>query len=526
MLTKDRVLQLDGIVSQMEQNNEDAATIQKVVDDFKGLYDVQQTEPSSSKTSLAQKAADMVNKGYERYAGTSGSWTDYLSPMKYVAPVVGGAVGLAGGAIGGVVGAIGGTAKEIYDVAKGGEFSGKDIWEATKTTAVDTAKAGYGMGRAGTAAAPLGAIGYAPNIVIAYGQGYQSVQDLIEAREEGDIAKQFEAGLGLGTAVMAAITPGIKVKEVVKAKSAQPLKSGILVSPELATAVKNLPKEIKKVRIEKARNEAYKTYETVYNQSKSLLQKDPKGEITKFIADQGYVPEVKNNKIDNTKSIELNNERQSALEDAYQLELSKRPNQDISLSAAENSALESWNQTKNVSAKVKQEGRLKIKEFIDAERRELALEKLGNPKLVKRLTKKQLKKFDTVNGTKANEIKRGAWNSAYNENNKIVDDTSYAIGDAFRNELEARYPELKAMNKELGLYSKARYFLTKTNGNTIKGGGWLSRQIARITGGGIGAMIAGPEGAIMGGYLGEKILQSRTNPNVQAIKAQKVLQQK
>ncbi len=80
-----------------------------------------------------------------------------FNPLGYAADAVGGAVGLGGGIIGGLVGAAGTPIKNA--------IQGRPLWDNFGTniydTAVDTAKAGYQMGRGGTLGLPFAVAGAA-----------------------------------------------------------------------------------------------------------------------------------------------------------------------------------------------------------------------------------------------------------------------------------------------------------------------------------------------------------------------------
>jgi len=523
MLSETRRQQLDGIVSKMVENKEADNDIQLVVDDFKRKYE-NESVPAAVSTegdeTMAGSAAGAINRAYDRYASKA-KWSPLTLATK-------GLVGLAGGAIGGTVGLIGGGAKQAFHVAKGEKLDMQEWGTDIIRTAKETGKFGMETGEAGAVAAPMAILGWAPNVIAAYGQGYQGLDDLVKGVKEGDAVRATEGALALGTAATAALMVKGMAKEAIKTKSVKPITSGILVNPRVAEVIKDARPSIKRSRALRARQEAYDAYGELYNESKTLLSREmmSQNKVTKFLADEGFIPDEEGGRINNRRSIEEARERRNAQEREYQDALSNRTEKDFDLLSIEKTAIEKWNEQKNMSAKEKIAGRDAIKDYITNEIR-LNAEAAGID--VSGYSDAKLRKSATrwIDGSTANQIKRGMWNDAYSKDRtQVVDEAAHAIGDAIVDDMAVKYesaPQLAEMNKRLGLYSEAIRFLSKTNGNTIKGGGLLSKWFSRIAGGAIGLSAGGPLGAGIGAKVSEMALSKITSPEVRAAVAQRKL---
>jgi hypothetical protein len=149
-------------------------------------------EYQEDQPNILDRASNAVNKTYESYKELPG--------VKQFGQAVGTVVGTAGGVIGGVVGGVGNTIANAFD--------GKPLFEgfgkAVSDTARSTAEFGYGIGKEGAAAAPLGAAGKLVNVPLALSQGYEGGKNVYQGIKEGDMEKGFEGGVQLGTALLGA----------------------------------------------------------------------------------------------------------------------------------------------------------------------------------------------------------------------------------------------------------------------------------------------------------------------------------
>ncbi len=143
-------------------------------------------ETDSGQPGILGKAANIINKGVNAVSDA----LDYTG-----LPEIGGAVvGAAGAGVGAVVG---GAGQAILNVVKGRPIT-ENVVEKAKEIGKDTAGFGYGVGNQGTKGAIMGGVGGTiPNALMAFGQGYQGLDDLKSAIKSGDYAKGFEGATSL-----------------------------------------------------------------------------------------------------------------------------------------------------------------------------------------------------------------------------------------------------------------------------------------------------------------------------------------
>jgi len=205
MITPERKAQLDALIAQHKSAQTVTPTVptgispeRKVQLDAIIAQHKTKTTPQApvQPKSFWEQGADLVNKGF----GAIGDVVNATGASK----LVGGVIGTGGALIGGTVGAIG---TPISNAIQGKPLF-TNIKENIAKTASETAKFGYDIGKAGTEAAPLGAVGRIPGAVLGVTQGYQGVKNIGEAIKENDPVKGFQgateivgAGLGLKQAV-------------------------------------------------------------------------------------------------------------------------------------------------------------------------------------------------------------------------------------------------------------------------------------------------------------------------------------
>lgn len=441
------------------------------------------------------KAADVINEGYEGYKNLPG--------VKQASQIVGGAVGAAGAVVGGVVGAVANPIKNLAQNKPIFEGEGQAILD----TAKDTAKFGFDIGKEGAAAAPLGGAGRAVNLAMAYGQGYQGAQDLIEGFKEGDTAKIFESGLSLGTAVYGA-------------KSAMHTK-GILIDPDVAAQIKQLPAQARAAAVNKAYIKTVDAYRQVMNMNKSDIIAESKNmkDTPKFLAQQGIIPEMSaDRKFMPDKSIEVLKERVEPLQTKLNDTLASDP-KPMNLDTLESRAVAEINKNKRMPALDRKEMIASVIEVIDAEKEANG----GKP------DKKtgRVKGGEVIQSPEFNQMKSSFWNKGYNPSKtKVANSSVWQLGHEAKGMIEEAYKDkadIKGMNKQIGDYASAIRLLDNGLRGKVVPGGRMGNLIYKLVG--ATAMSGlGPVGSVIGAEGMGKIANFLSSPEVKLGVHQKVLQ--
>jgi hypothetical protein len=443
--------------------------------------DSQATITPQENNGLLGQAADVINKGYNAFTN--------LPVVKQASQLVGGVVGTAGAVIGG---AAGGVLKAGENVIKGKPVT-QDVVKSAIDIGKSTADFGYSIGKEGTPAAALGALGKLPNLAVAYSQGYQGVNDIIGGIKENDPAKALQGGIETGVAYMGA-------------KGAASSK-GWLINPEVAADIKGLPENIRKSAYDKVYNNTVGSYREILNQTPKEFQLELKNgkDTPKFLADQGIILKSENGKISNTENVDILKERASALDSHLSETFASNPKQ-FDLYQLGVKAEKSIEADSSILAKDKADAINTIDEYIRAEVKD------GG-----RL----------VDSQKFNDFKRNLWDSSYSpDNSKVVNDTIFTMGHEAKSMIENAYKneaDIQGINQELGNYSSAIRFLTKSNGRNIKGG-MLGKLVYKGIGSIVGATTGHPMAAVAGAEIAGKLSDMARNPALKTGVHQKVLQ--
>jgi hypothetical protein len=441
------------------------------------------------------KAADVINEGYDKYKNAP--------VIKQATQVVGGAVGAAGGLIGGAIGAVANPIANVIENKPIFEGEGKAIVDTAKSTA----KFGYDIGKEGAAAAPLGGAGRAVNLAVAYGQGYQGANDLIEGYKEGDAAKMFEGGLSLGTSV-------------VGAKSAFG-NHGVLLDPEVAKQIKELPAEARKAAVQKAYIKTVDAYRQVMNMNKSDIIAESRNmkDTPKFLAEQGIIPEMSaDRKFSPDKSIETLRERVEPLQTKLNDTLASDP-KPMNLDVLEQRAVAEISKNKKMPALDRKEMISSVQEAIDAEK------EANGGKLNQKTGR--IKGGEIVQSPEFNQMKSSFWNKGYNPaKTKVANSSIWQLGHEAKTMIEQAYEgkaDIQGMNKQIGDYASAIRLLDNGLRGKVVPGGRMGNLIYKLVG--ATAMSGlGPVGSILGAEGMGKIANFLSSPEVKLGVHQKVLQ--
>ncbi len=437
------------------------------------------------KESIFGKAADVVNEGYNAYKN--------LPVIKQATQAVGGVVGAAGGLIGGTIGAVANPIKNAIESKPLFEGEGKAIVDSAKSTA----GFGYDIGKEGAAAAPLGAAGKAVNLAVAYGQGYQGAQDLYQGYKEGDAAKEFSGALSLGTAV-------------VGAKGALS-NHGVIVDPDVAAQVKELPETARKAAVQKAYIKTVDAYRQVMNMNKSDIAAESRSfkDTPKFLAEQGIIPEMDGSrKFAPDKSIQTLNERVAPLQQQLTQTLESDP-KPMDLDVLESRAVAEVNKNKSIPAIDRKEQISSIQETIDAEKEANG----GKPN-------KETGRVDGGNEMMSpdfNQTKSSFWNKSYNPaKTKVANSAVWQLGHEAKGMIEEAYKDqadIKGMNQQIGNYASAIRLLDNGLRGKVVPGGRLGNLIYKVVGA-TALSSLGPAGSLVGAEALGKVHNFLTSPSV------------
>ena len=217
----------EAIVAEIERQNPAKASVFRQARSMGASAEQILSEiEKQNKPSAFKRAADVVNKAYGAYANAP--------VVKQASQAVGGVVGAAGGAIGALIGGAGETGLQLFRAATGKGFDAGRIAKTAEETAISTARFGYESGKAGAAAAPMGAVGRLPGLALAYGQGYQGAEDVSRGLKTGDAAQVLQGGLELGTAAMGARSAVVNKGNIIS----KPIKAPPTPATDTAKAAK------------------------------------------------------------------------------------------------------------------------------------------------------------------------------------------------------------------------------------------------------------------------------------------------
>lgn len=461
-----------------------------------------QSQSPNQDQNIFSKAADIINKGYNAYANAP--------VIKQATQLVGLGVGALGGVIGGVVGGVAETGKQLASGLSGNGFDGSKILQSAKDTAKSTAGFGYDIGKSGTAAAGLGAGGKLIQGAVAYGQGYQGVQDVKSGIKNNDPAQALQGGLELGTSFMAAKgslnTKGWLIEKntlpVIKDIASQAVaKTKGVITPVLENKLTNIATELTKMTTKQTKLEV--------KWGKNTPQ---------FLVKENVLPDIKSvgNRLDTNEAV-------SSLQQKYQAEnqsfnqVLKDSGQYISLENLRKNALN------NIDTSLKARGSdlSKAQDFINTEIDALKHNyrsegiKQGNDILLP---------ADTFNN-----IKSGFWQKSSVARKvpgaELNADLNYQLGHEGKDIISSTIKDanINSMNERLGNFAQAIKVLDNANGKVVPGG-FIGKQFTRLAGTIAGATTGLP-GAILGNLTGGKLADLAANPQIRTGLLSKVYSQ-
>lgn len=133
----------------------------------------------------------------------------------------------------------------------------------------------------------------------------------------------------------------------------------------------------------------------------------------------------------------------------------------------------------------------------------------------------EMKQPDQVPLKVINKLKRSAYDSAYSDANKVVDDVLHDVGDTLRKNVEQGAEGLTIgkksigdFNKEYGTLIKAKRLL-KTAASR-KDVGFLSKLVSSYVGGALGTAVGGPLGTAVGAAVGPAIAEKVAGTGVRS----------
>lgn len=435
---------------------------------------------------LLGKTAGTINKGFDTFAG--------LAKKTGIPQAIGGVVGAAGGLFGATAGAIGEAGiQTTQGVVPGGKgFDAKKIFESAMGNAKDTAKFGFNIGQQGTIAAPLGGAGRVVNLAVAYGQGYQGLEDTIEGIKQDDPVKAFEGATALATSIVGS-------RGVIKGK-------GILIDPEVAASIRSLPKNVRRSAYDSYRTKAIKSYSEIMNLSKK--QKQIEVELNKntpeFLVDEGITLKADGNRLQTKEARLVLQERINPLESVLDNAL-EGSSAKFNIETARKQIIKNIQEKKNIAAIDKKQMINNINEVVDAEI--------------------ELRGSHIFDAQSYNGVKRGLWNKAFDpQKSKIVNSEVHNAGNVIKTSLERKIKDkpIQAINEKIGRYADAIKLLRALEGNIIPGGR-LGTLGARLLGGIVGGFGGGGTGALVGAEVAGRVSKGLRNPLLRTKTKQSIL---
>lgn len=240
--------------------------------------------------------------------------------------------------------------------------------------------------------------------------------------------------------------------------------------------------------------------------------KDPK-EVLRTMLEDGIELKAKNeggrNIFDTIGNIESLKAKTTSLEDQLQSVIASRPQKRFNLNVIATKAKSTIKGLGNVTAVEKNKMLSKIDEIIQAE-------KVANG--YKKGSMEYMSRSAFVDGSKANELKRGLYNMANFEKQTTGSDTHLkTLANVLKDSIETAYKSVEdvaALNKEYGRALEQIDFLTGLNGQVVQGGR-LPKLASRALGAGIGMATPIPLPGVkeyVGSEIGGKIHDVMTDP--------------
>lgn len=457
--------------------------------------------------------------------------------------VVGAAVGATGGLVGGLIGGSLETGRQLAHAATGKGFDAGQIGRTAMDTAKETASFGYEVGHSGTETAPLGAIGKlgvagrAANLAIAYGQGYQGVNDIITGVKEDDPVLALQGGTQLAASALGAYSGTKGLPQSIKNVKTEGWKS-MFIDPDVVPQIKNIQTHLQEKALQKI--DVKRTQAA--NEMWRLTQPEIKRELQNG---KNIIQDLKNSGV--TSDIEkdasgvfrLSNERaindlvpsRDAAFDTMQSALKENP-RFFNYSKFQDQAIKSFKEKNSrMDAVTKTEAVDQIKKQVAAEVVQNAEDNLGfswkgrtAEQKIKNAPADQLAKAQTIDAVNFNNNKSGFWEmSKFNKDpmtrtsqQRIAVTMGRTIAKMIEDAYEG-YADIKQLNKTIGTYSDLIHFLQASEGRSIPKGSALRGFTKKATGALVGA-IAGNAlpvpglGPVVGAAIGENIA-SRMTPN-------------
>jgi hypothetical protein len=322
------------------------------------------------------------------------------------------------------------------------------------------------------------------------GGAYASGSALQEDKDLLDTAKDTIVGAAFGGATGGALAGGLYGG----AKFLQGTKNIITKTPTSGSQPSGLKNKVV-TQLERKYDEIFTGTKSAKN---AFAKSTQRGKTpSKFLAEHGYVVDVKGGKIDAASTIEKINRNAEPLEEVLDEILRTKdamlPEANrVSLDILGTKAKQALNSESN-----KASGNLsKMYQQVDDVIAELKTQ-FG----------------DSVDYSTLNSIKRGQWKQTKFDATRpnYAGDVNYKIGSAAKDTLEELIEEtdIKGLNNYLGDHFDAIQNLLKVNGNAVKGGR-LGNYFARTAGAIIGSH-GGPVGSVVGMFGGDMVANIMQN---------------
>lgn len=478
---KARILQKTATETQPSSTLPPAAAAAKAK--ILATYKPQPKPEQPEEPSFLEKAAQTINKGYEKYKELPG--------VKQVGQAAGKVFGTAGEVIGGGIGAIGGAIKG----AKEGTGIVKTVVQKAGEVSRATGEFGEEIGKEGAAAAPLGVLGKVPNVIMAGAQGYEGQKQLREGLKEGDTEKALSGGMNLGVAALGA-RGAMKTKGLLLDKSVFPGK------PEAIKAKQRLEKATKIIEDAtqyKARTGIQKRLGEKIVEARKYGKPEPKNP-NRTLAEESLIPEIVKTShgtrvFDTVAAQDQANTLVKAASEMTSAGLEHAdPVPKHDLEALRDEAVNNVSDNNPVAERAQKKA---ISEFFDAE-----ISRSGKMATSGKLEKMKQGLYDagyTAQGDPARSETAGAYRKAANR---------------LKTEIETKNPDYpnKESNAFISDIINARKYLKDIHGTQVRGS-YFGKKMAGLVGAGAGRSTGIPIlGDVIGYHIGSEIGDMVSDP--------------